>query len=175
MMPYGERWRKCRRMLHAHVHYGMVPRYEGTVERRVREFAQGLMKDPSHLPERVRESFGGTIMKLLYGYDITGKDDPYIGAAEGVLHYLNLAGIPGRYLVDIFSPCEWNVIRFQSLLIKLLAVKYVPSWFPGAGFQKDAELTRRLHVKARNDPMEYVKKTIVRCHLGLEYPATYSP
>jgi hypothetical protein len=47
------------------------------------------------------------------------KKDVYIEKAEESMTILTSAILPGSYMVDVLP---W--------------LKYVPSWFPGAGFQK---------------------------------------
>jgi hypothetical protein len=63
-------------------------------------------------------------MKTGYGIAIQEYDDLYVSIAEEPCLSLNgvaQAGIPGALWVDL--------IPF---------LKYVPSWFPGAGFQRKA-------------------------------------
>jgi hypothetical protein len=62
-------------------------------------------------------------MKIGYGIAVQEYDDPraYISIAEEVINGVAEAGVPGAFLVDLFP-----------------ILKYVPSWFPGAGFQKKA-------------------------------------
>jgi hypothetical protein len=65
--------------------------------------------------------FAAAIMKIGYGIVIQESDDPYVSIAEESLNGLGvaLAGIPGAFWVDLIP-----------------IMKYVPSWFPGAGFQR---------------------------------------
>ena len=60
-------------------------------------------------------------MKIVYGIDVQESDDPYISMAEVALSGVAEAAIPGAFWVDMFP-----------------ILRYVPSWFPGAGFQKKA-------------------------------------
>ena len=84
-------------------------------------------------------------MKIVYGVDVQESDDPYISMAEEVLNGLAEAGIPGAFWVDIFP-----------------ALKYVPSWFPGAGFQKKAARWREaINIMAEN-PFRHVQEQLVR-------------
>ena len=84
-------------------------------------------------------------MKITYGIDIQESDDPYILLAEESLRGVNEAGIPGVFWVD-FLPI----------------LKYVPSWFPGAGFQKKAAHWREITVSTIEKPFHYVKEKLVR-------------
>jgi hypothetical protein len=40
-------------------------------------------------------------------------------------------------------------------------VKYVPEWFPGAGFQKVAKELHRMSIMVKEVPYQYVKEAIV--------------
>jgi len=60
-------------------------------------------------------------MNIAYGITIQESDDPYISIAEEALNSLSEAGRLGAFWVDLFP-----------------ILKYVPSWFPGGGFQKKA-------------------------------------
>ena len=70
---------------------------------------------------------GGITISMTYGIQIKESDDPFIAIAEAALKSVSLAMGPGRFLVD---------------LIPIL--KYVPEWIPGAGFQRQARIWRKL-------------------------------
>ena len=86
-------------------------------------------------------------MKITYGIDVQESDDPYILRAEESLRGLHEAAIPGAFWVD-FLPI----------------LKYVPSWFPGAGFQKKAAHWREVNASVIKKPFHYVKEQLVRDH-----------
>lgn len=52
--------------------------------------------------------------------------------------------IPGTFLVDVFP-----------------ALKYVPYWFPGAGFKRKAREWRRLALAVKDVPYDASKQEIV--------------
>ena len=83
-------------------------------------------------------------MKVAYGIDIQESDDPYILVAEEAIRGLNEAGTPGAFWVDLFP-----------------MLKYVPSWFPGAGFQKKAARWRGLNKALTENPFYYAKEQLV--------------
>ena len=84
-------------------------------------------------------------MKIVYGIDVQESDDPYITMAEEVLNGLAEAGIPGSFWVDMFP-----------------LLKYVPSWFPGAGFQKKAAHWREATNLMAGNPFRHVQEQLVR-------------
>ena len=81
-------------------------------------------------------------MKIGYGIAV---DDPYISIAKGVLNGVAEVAIPGSFLVDLFP-----------------ILKYVPSWFPGAGFQKKAARWREnIHIMA-DKPFRHVQEQFLQ-------------
>ena len=86
-------------------------------------------------------------MKIGYGIAVKETEDPYISVAEDVLDGLTRAGIPGTFLVDL-API----------------LKYVPSWFPGAGFQRKAAHWRDVNHIMAEKPVGHVKEQLVRVH-----------
>ena len=90
-------------------------------------------------------TFAATIMKIGYGIAIQESDDPYISIAEEVMSGITQAGIPGSFWVDLFP-----------------VLKYVPSWFPGAGFQKKAARWREAIHIAADKPFGHVQEQLVQ-------------
>ena len=86
-------------------------------------------------------------MKIGYGISVQESDDPYISIAEEALSGGAEAGIPGAFWVD-FLPF----------------LKYVPSWFPGAGFQKKATRWREAINSMADRPFCHVKDQLVQVH-----------
>jgi len=84
------------------------------------------------------------ILNVVYGITIKESDDPYISTADIALNGFAEAGIPGRFWVDYFP-----------------ILKHVPSWVPGAGFQKQAEYWRKIIEDMREKPFLYVKDQLV--------------
>ena len=74
-------------------------------------------------------------MSMTYGVDVKDTDDPLIGLAEVAVKSASQSIIPGAYLVD---------------LIPIL--KYIPEFVPGAGFQKQARIGRKLQEDFREQP-----------------------
>jgi hypothetical protein len=111
---YGERWRLARKMLHAHAHSGVAPKYHPVQLESARGFARDLLAAPPHpdaLPDFVRAALGAEIIKMVYGLDVGKSEEArrkYIDSAEEALHAMAIGGTPGRFLVE-FIP--WRVLR----------------------------------------------------------------
>ena len=93
----------------------------------------------------ITSTFAATIMKIGYGIAVQESDDPYISIAEEALEGIAEAGIPGAFLVDMFP-----------------ILKYVPSWFPGAGFQKKAARWREVTNTMAEKPFRRAQEQLVQ-------------
>ena len=81
---------------------------------------------------------------LAYGIQVEPHGDPHVLLAERALDGFTRAATPGNFLVDV-----------------LPFLKYVPSFVPGAGFQKQAAIWREWMVEFVNSPFATVQKEIV--------------
>jgi hypothetical protein len=100
---------------------------------------------------------GKIILSMAYGIDVLPKDDPYVRLAEETNRAVTLIARPDYYLVDA-----------------LPILKYVPRWFPGAQFQRDAIKYRANSAEFRDAPFRHVKKAMVcatssPCRCGNDY------
>jgi hypothetical protein len=124
---YGERWRLARKMLHAHAHSGVAPRYHPVQLDSARAFARDLLAAPPHpddFPVFVRTALGAEIIKMVYGLDVGKSEEArrkYIDSAEEALHALAIGGTPGRFFVE-FIP--WRAFGGMRLRWKATEVIY---------------------------------------------------
>ncbi|KAF8512830.1 cytochrome P450 [Hysterangium stoloniferum] len=102
-----------------------------------------LLENPGKFNDILRHYAGATIMEVVYGIQVQPEGDRYIEIAEkaafGVAEVMNA----GTFLVDIWP---W--------------LKYLPEWFPGAGFQKKARIWREPTVEMCMKPFQVVKEAI---------------
>jgi len=65
---------------------------------------------------------------------------------------------------------EFSVVQQTYILTLYLAfnnlrlVRYVPEWFPGAGFQRKAREWRQMLIDTVETPFAYVQNEMVRFH-----------
>jgi hypothetical protein len=78
---------------------------------------------------------------MTYGINVRPYDDPLIAIAEQAVEALSELLIGGAFLVDV-----------------LPILKYVPHWFPGAKFQKQATMMQTWAKKSRNATFAATKK-----------------
>ena len=98
-------------------------------------------------------------MMITYGHQVTSMDDKFVRMAELVREYAEKT--PGNSVVDIFPIRRSLVLVRHFLSFRVLPVKYLPTWFPGAGFHEHGRIGRELSVGMRWGPFEAVKKQLV--------------
>ncbi|KAJ6626137.1 cytochrome P450 [Mycena sp. CBHHK59/15] len=87
-----------------------------------RTLLQRLLDTPAKFEKHLRHMAGMVILSTTYGIDVLPENDPYVDISEKALHAMACAGDSGAYLVDSFP-----------------ILRYVPDWFPGAGFKRQAK------------------------------------
>ncbi|KAH9476135.1 Cytochrome P450 monooxygenase COX2 [Psilocybe cubensis] len=144
LIPYGQWWRRHRRLFNEHFHHKAVVNYQPIQLREARALLHRLLLSPEHFMDHIHHSFGAAIMTVAYGIKVKESGDPYLATGHESLKGLAAAGIPGSFLVDLVP-----------------ALKYVPSWFPGAGFKKKAAHWRRANEDLSQIPFKYVEQAMV--------------
>ena len=92
----------------------------------------------------IPSAVGGIAISLTYGLDIKETDDPHIKWLETALEGISDVAGSGVYLVDI-----------------LPILRHVPSWVPGAAFQKKAKELRKIQEDFRHLPYNETLRNIV--------------
>lgn len=153
LMPYGIWWRRHRRTFHHQFHPNVVHKYHSTQVDTTRAFLRHLLESPDRFFEHVRYAFASTILKIGYGITVDNDEEAYelVKTGEIALSSLAEVGNPGSFLVDLFP-----------------AMKYIPSWFPGAGWKKKAEYWRTISHRFLKKPWsmsreQYKKGTAEYC------------
>ncbi|KAJ3554391.1 hypothetical protein NP233_g12431 [Leucocoprinus birnbaumii] len=121
-MQYGDEWRSHRRIFQQYFSPKNMKKEE---ERTVDFIRKGLLPNLYETPEKFLEHLlnvvGGLITATTYGVQIHRVNDPLVEYQEHVYGAGEKAATPGQFLVDVIPQ-----------------LKYVPGWFPGAGFQNVA-------------------------------------
>ncbi|KAG2008247.1 cytochrome P450, variant 2 [Coprinopsis cinerea AmutBmut pab1-1] len=139
LLPYGERWRFLRREFHRFMSPTAVSNYRQIQENSVYTFLNNLVESPEQFSKHLRLFYGSISMKVSYGINVKSAEDQYLLDAEGAMSGFMEAGIPGRFWVDLFP-----------------ALKYVPSWMPGAEFKRKAARWARLNDISLERPFKHV-------------------
>ncbi|KAL4079468.1 cytochrome P450 [Scleroderma citrinum] len=102
--------------------YGTVQKWHGLIEYETRRFLRSILNDPERTQAHVRKNLTSVVLRMTYGYKTIDGDDPLVDLADLANAQLSLSTSPGAYYVDFFP-----------------FLKYIPSWFPGAGFKKKSK------------------------------------
>jgi hypothetical protein len=176
LLPYGDLWRRKRKLLHSHIHQGVADRYDSIQVASARRFAREILTVlpmEKALPRAIRLNIGQTIIKIVYGFDAESYEDDYIALPEKVFQDTIKVLSPGQFFVDAIPIRELSVRKnvWPRLINRL--VKYVPVWFPGASFQRlvqDIQVTQR---RMLNTPIDSVRALMVRnSYLSGSHPFT---
>ncbi|KAH9478386.1 Cytochrome P450 monooxygenase COX2 [Psilocybe cubensis] len=142
VMPYGEEWRKRRKVCQKHFNLDASKSYEPLQIAQVRKLLQGLLDSPEQFDAHSKMFSAALTIKMMYGYDIADLNDPCVTLADEALSLGTRLVVPGANLIDIFPP-----------------LRHVPAWFPGASSQKKAAIIRRMTDEVVRLPLDYVKKS----------------
>ncbi|KAL1744100.1 cytochrome P450 [Schizophyllum fasciatum] len=135
--------RRGRRLLHEHIGSkpAAVERIRPLLARCVGTFLHRMLDArPGALQGELHYLMGTIILGAAYGITPKPEHDAYVATADAVSTSVTRASAPGAYLV--------NVLPF---------LKYVPAWFPGARFQRDAQEWRKAVRALVERPFEEVK------------------
>ncbi|KAF9447106.1 cytochrome P450 [Macrolepiota fuliginosa MF-IS2] len=141
-MRYGNEWREHRKALVKHFNHTAVQKYRDIHLREARAFLLRMLQPDASakLATNIRQTFAALIMDAAYGIRISESNDPYVEVAEKAMDGLNKAAVPGAFWVDVMP-----------------ALRYVPRWFPGAGWKKKAEEWNELKNIFLRKPFDEVK------------------
>ena len=92
------------------------------------------------------------------------EKDPFTSLVEEGTLFAGEAAVPGRFFVDFFPWCKASTILVSIVFTCdiLSAVRFVPSWFPGADFHSIATKGKQLSHDMRYIPYEETRDKIVR-------------
>ncbi|KAF7357530.1 Cytochrome P450 [Mycena sanguinolenta] len=91
----------------------------------------------------VRLLAAAIIMATLYRYEVQPTNDHFVALSESAMKKLSDAFFPGAVAVDTFP-----------------ILRYLPSWMPGAGFQRYAAEARQLTKEMQEAPVKFVKQNM---------------
>ncbi|KAJ7620379.1 cytochrome P450 [Roridomyces roridus] len=143
MMNHGARWRFHRKMFHETFEIGAAKQFHSQVRASAHGLLRRILSASRDILVNIRYTAGALILKITYGIDVLPRDDPYIKTAEEAMHAFGIAFVPGTFLVD-----------------SIPVLRYVPSWFPGADFQRKAKHWRKVNQDLAERPFTEAKRNI---------------
>ncbi|KAG6901516.1 hypothetical protein C0995_010939 [Termitomyces sp. Mi166 len=128
----------------------------------VGSFLDSIYRDPEDLIQYIKKHVGAVSLRIVYGYEVTEKQDPFVHLLDHGMAQFAVATAPGAFPVDVFPPrkcCELDCSP-TSLLKEHSAVQYLPSWFPGGGFHLQAKIWGSNLEDMVTKPFDYMKRQL---------------
>ncbi|KAK2042897.1 cytochrome P450 [Colletotrichum somersetense] len=147
LLPYGDRFRVQRKKMGRIIgSRTSAAQYNKLQEAEVGHLLVHMLKEPDQYLKHLKREAGSLILKMIYGYSVEQfKEDPLVQLIDETNEKLIVAFVPGNFLVDIFP-----------------LLRYIPSWVPGAGFQKIAKELRTMFFRSGDKPYAFVEHQIAQ-------------
>ncbi|KAJ7486679.1 cytochrome P450, partial [Mycena latifolia] len=142
-MRYGPQWKTHRKVFMQQFQPSEALFHRPSELEATRVLLQRLLDSPGKFERHLRHMAGMVILSTAYGIDIQPEDDPHIDISEKALHAMACTGNRGSYLVD-----------------SLPFLKYLPDFFPGAGFKKQAREWYKVVSAMPEIPYNFVKRSL---------------
>ncbi|KAI1789703.1 CyP450 monooxygenase [Ganoderma leucocontextum] len=140
LMPYGQRWRKHRRLVHRYCNSSAAKQYEPLQQRKARQLLVHLRQEPARFAEHSAFIVGVILLDLTYGVRDKHTTERYLQCAQHTADILGKMFLPGALLVQY-----------------LPFLHGLPSWFPGSGYKDRVEIWKKTFHATLNVPFEDVK------------------
>ncbi|KAH7907164.1 cytochrome P450 [Hygrophoropsis aurantiaca] len=141
LIPYGDEWRLCRRMIHQNFRPEASLKFRPMQLRKVHQLLTNLLESPDDYFAHVCTFAAAVGMSSVYDYDAAPQNDPLVEVVDKAL-YLGLR---------IMTP------ERAMLLDRLPFLARLPLWFPGATISRDAATSRQLIDEMVEKPLQYVR------------------
>ncbi|KDQ55455.1 hypothetical protein JAAARDRAFT_180898 [Jaapia argillacea MUCL 33604] len=140
LMPYGDKWRRHRRLVHQEFRADATAQYHPIIMKNVHFALRNILATPEDFLAHVRYIAAATVMSIAYGYEVAPTNDRFVQIVEDAVAMLSQAFFPGATLVNYFP-----------------MLQHLPGWLPGMGFKRFAQKCRMLTDEMQNAPFEFVK------------------
>ncbi|KIM50800.1 hypothetical protein SCLCIDRAFT_1225091 [Scleroderma citrinum Foug A] len=141
-LRYGDRLRESRRQFHRFIGTrSMLKTYHDIQQLEVHRFLKRVYARPEQLAVHIRRTVGSVILRMSHGYQVQDDHDRFVQSAENGLLIFGQSTIPGTFLVDV-----------------LPLLRYIPEWFPGAGFKSTTRKWKEEVQEMVDQPHQWVKE-----------------
>ncbi|THH17578.1 hypothetical protein EW146_g3259 [Bondarzewia mesenterica] len=142
LTPYGTRFRESRRHLHRLMGTkASCENFTDLIETEARKSLRRLLANPDDFRQNIRKTAGAVILMIAYGYKTRDDEDPLISLVDVATNQFSHLTEAGGHIIDVFP-----------------ALRYVPSWMPGASFHKTIANCKSTLEEMANVPHNFVKR-----------------
>ncbi|KAI0664172.1 cytochrome P450 [Cubamyces menziesii] len=100
MLPYGEGWRKWRKVLHNGFHSRRADTYNEIQSLESAVLLHELLADPEQYEQHLQRFAASVATSVTYGRRVTSVDEWIVRENMAAMDYLTSVNIPGKYLVE---------------------------------------------------------------------------
>ncbi|KAG1747609.1 cytochrome P450 [Suillus lakei] len=140
--PYFKTYRT---ILKASLSPRTIQNYRSLQIEQSRLLLDGLHKNPEQFADHIRRNAAAVVLNLAYGWKVTDNVDYLIGILRESSETSAILFQPGRWLVEVMP-----------------SLRFVPSWFPGAGFKRVAFDVGQKLSRLDTIPFNWAKQQIER-------------
>ncbi|KAF9461984.1 cytochrome P450 [Collybia nuda] len=137
------RFKIYRKLLHSGLNVRAVREYSAIQMQETKTLLKGLVQTPENFVAHIKRNAGAVILKVAYGYQVESHDDKFVRTIENAVKFFGAVGVPGRFWVESFP-----------------TLRFVPDWFPGAGFKRFAKQIGREVGVIERVPFNWAKEQI---------------
>ncbi|KAF9562477.1 cytochrome P450 [Agrocybe pediades] len=137
------RFKLYRRLLQTGLNPRAAKSYEPIQIQETQILLQNLLNAPDDFKIHIRRNAVAIILKVAYGYQVESNDDPLVQLIEETFKLGGIVNVPGKFWVEYFP-----------------ALRFLPDWFPGAGFKKLARDVGKERSKVDHVPFSWARKEI---------------
>ncbi|KAF9646526.1 cytochrome P450 [Thelephora ganbajun] len=143
LMPYGNTWRIHRKLFHRFFNVSVADQFDDKIHKAVNVFLHRLSESPERFLKHAHFLTGSLTLSVAYGLNVESESDKFYSASEDAMSAVDIALVSGAFLVGA-----------------LPILKYVPEWFPGAGFKRFARIAKDNLDHSANLPFQHVKESL---------------
>ncbi|GJE91694.1 cytochrome P450 [Phanerochaete sordida] len=144
-LPYGPRLRESRKLLKKGMGPAAVRTYHPYINREIPFFLHNMLREPERFVEHYNRNAARIALKIAYGYEGVTEDEKIIEGGVKAMGVFSATTVPGAWAVDTFP-----------------FLRYIPSWFPGAEFQRYAKRGKKITDEALDTPFYEVKRRMAK-------------
>jgi len=145
LTPFSDpRFKPLRKLLQTGLNPRASKTYRPIQTQETQVLLKGLLNSPAEFRGHIRRNAGAVILKVAYGYQVKDDNDPLVQLLEEGFKSAGRLNVPGKYWVE-FMPF----------------LRYIPDWFPGAGFKVEAKKVGTELSNIELGPFNWAKEQIM--------------
>jgi hypothetical protein len=106
---------------------------------------------------------------MTYGYEVKGHSDKMLNSARNLSNLGTSVVLPGALLVNELPFRMSFLLYFDALSLNPRLVRHIPEWLPWFSYKPLARIGHALGEEVKNDPMQFVRESMVSSNLRVTY------